>query len=76
MTFQLHCIAMLFTDIKFSNKESVTTQAFAFSKFKKHASKLPLWLPCNLDTGYRQNVKWGPYLVSQVLPCTVTFKLG
>ena len=31
---------MSFADIKFFNKESVTTQAFAFSRFKKQTPEL------------------------------------
>ena len=48
------------------------TQAFAFSRLKKQTSKLPSWLPCNLDTDYRRNTKWGPDLIFQALPCTAT----
>ena len=38
--FRLHHITMYFADITFLNKEWVTTQAFAFSKFKsKHLNR-------------------------------------
>ena len=35
LIFWLHYITKYFADIKFPNKESMTTQTFAFSKFKK-----------------------------------------
>ena len=34
LIFWLQYIAMYFADLKFPNKESVTTQAFAFSRFR------------------------------------------
>ena len=48
---------MRFADIKFPNKESVTTQAFAFSRFKKQTPKSSSGLPCNLDTDYKLNTE-------------------
>ena len=74
--FRLHYITMYFADIKFPNKESVTTQAFVFSRFKKQTPKSSSWMPVNLDTDYKRNTKWIPDLISKVLPCTATFKLG
>lgn len=35
LIFGLHYITMYFSDIKFPSKDSMATQAFAFSKFKK-----------------------------------------
>ena len=57
LIFRLHCITTYFAVIKFPNKESVTTQTFTLSKFKKQTSKLSSLLPCNLDTDYRRNIK-------------------
>ena len=42
MVFRLHYIMMYFADIKFLNKESLTTQAFAFFRFKKQTPKSSL----------------------------------
>ena len=39
LIFQLHYIAMHFTDTKFHSKESVTTQTFTISRLKKQISK-------------------------------------
>ena len=38
--FQLRFITTYFADIKFPKKDSVTTQAFLFSRFKKKIPKL------------------------------------
>ena len=73
--FRLHYITMYFADIKFPNKESMTIQSFAFSRFKKQTSKSS-WMPGNLDMDYKRNTKWGPDLISKVLPYTATFKFG
>ena len=35
LIFWLHYITKYFADIKFPNKESMTTETFAFSRFKK-----------------------------------------
>ena len=45
-------IRMYFAEIKFPSKESGTTQAFAFSRFRKQTPKSSSRLPCNLDTDY------------------------
>ena len=65
---------MRFADITFPNKESLATQAFAFSRFKKQTPKSSWRLPFNMDMDYRRNTKWGPDLISQLLPCTETFQ--
>ena len=76
LTFLLHCITMYFADIKFRNKESVTTQAFAFFRFQKQTPKSSLRLRQNLHTDYKINTKGAPDLVSEILPCTATFELA
>ena len=55
--FRLYYITMYFADIKFPDQESLTTQAFAFSSFKKQAPKSLSWLSYNLSTGCRRITK-------------------
>ena len=66
--FRLYYITMYFADIECPDKESLTTQAFGFSRFKKQAPKLLSWLSYNLSSGYRGNTKRVQELLSQVLP--------
>ena len=39
LTFWSHYITMYFADIKFPNKETLTTQRFGFSRFQKQTPK-------------------------------------